>query len=299
MGTIGECRTSRRVLSILALSGLAAGMIGIVASTAGAVVPTCQVRNVNAALDYTDLQAAVNAANPGDTVRVRGVCFGNFSIDKDLTLVGRSTQTVKKATLDGGNVGIVVSVSSAVVSFKDLLITHGNASDAGGGISNDGGNVTLRGRAQVSGNTAFYNGGGIVNFHDSTLTLNGSAQVNGNTVTFPPQGLGGGIYSAGTLTLNGSAQVNHNAGAYGGGIYNDGTLTLNGSAQVNGNTVTYDGGGIYIGSGTVILHDSSRVNRNAASGVGGGIYVGGGGGTLSGATAGVNVKLNNPDDIAP
>ena len=223
MGVTRERRTSRRIRSILALSAVVAATVGAVGSPAGAAVPKCQVKNVSNAVGYSDLQAAIDAANLGNTIQVKGICLGDFTVDRDLSFVGKATKSTPKATLDGGGSGNVVKVDDNVtVSFKDLLITRGRAADAGGGIWNDGGSVTLRGSAQVDGNEAT-NVGGIFNF-EGTVNLNGSTQVNGNTAHYNA----GGIYNElGTVNLNGSAQVNRNvASGQGGGIFiDDGSST--------------------------------------------------------------------------
>ena len=50
--------------------------------------------------------------------------------------------------------------------------------------------------------------------------------------------------------------------------------------------------------GSVSLNGAVKVNRNTAGFGGGGIF-NDAGAFLSGATAGVNVRFNEPDDIAP
>ncbi|MGZ6546136.1 MAG: hypothetical protein ACXVEI_12570, partial [Actinomycetota bacterium] len=266
-----------------------------------------------------------------------GVCVGNFSIPgagaaSSLTLVGKGSP---KATLNGNASGSVVTVdSSETVTFKNLLITNGNAAN-GGGIENFG-TVNLTGTTQVNSNKAT-NGGGVYNF--GTLDLRGNAQVNNNSAEF-----GGGIFSFAIVldppvTLRGEAEVDNNTATLnGGGIACvQCTVIVTGSADVNGNAAGEDGGGIWAESvseaptlrtttdlaSSITLSRQSLVDGNTAGGNGGGVFNGsldaltmngaaqvngntassGGGvynlGTLAGATAGVNVASNNPDDIAP
>jgi hypothetical protein len=66
---------------------------------------------------------------------------------------------------------------------------------------------------------------------------------------------------------------------------------------VDGNTAGLDGGGIYNGSGTFTMGGKARVEGNSTTLEGGGIYDNHG--TLVGASAGVNVRSNTPDDIGP
>ena len=68
-----------------------------------------------------DLQAAIDAARPGDVVRVpAGVYQGNFVIDKPLALEG-----VGWPVIDGGNQGNVIEVNQAPdVTIRGLVISN-------------------------------------------------------------------------------------------------------------------------------------------------------------------------------
>src|SRR2546426_5821844 len=70
-----------RTLGIIATVGLVAGMFALMAPSAGAA--TCGVTNETTAATYTDLQAAINDALPGDTLQITDKCVGNFTVDKD------------------------------------------------------------------------------------------------------------------------------------------------------------------------------------------------------------------------
>lgn len=72
---------------------------------------------------------------------------------------------------------------------------------------------------------------------------------------------------------------------------------MSGKAQANGDTANYQGGGIYNTVGTLTMNDAAHVDGNTAGIEGGGIYHDSG--SLVGAVAGVNVRSNIPDDIAP
>jgi hypothetical protein len=246
MGAAQERRTSRRMLSIIATFGLAAGMLATTVSTAGAAA--CLAKDGIAS--SSNLQSIIDGASTGDTIVIKGVCIGNFSIPgagsaMSLTLVGKGTP---KATLDGDNAGSVVRVGSLeTVTFKNLLITNGNAVDGSGICS----------------------GGGI--FNDGTIDLKGATQVNGNSAV----NYGGGIYNNGTVELSGHAQVNDNSALYGGGFESlRGTnVMLSGEAQVDGNEA-YGAGGIDCEGCTLIVTGSAEVNGNAAVRSAGGIESG-------------------------
>lgn len=283
------------------------------AGSADAKPPSCQVvnvppkRTVYSSSTYENaLGTAISEASAGDTLQVKGICHGNFVIDKNLTLIGPASDN-QQATLDADTQGSVLTVEEGVtVAIKNVTVTRGVGSHPdyrgrlyGGGIFNSG-TLTLKNSA-VIGNTAsgptdgaYGAGAGIWNI--GTLTLSNSRVENNST-----RGPGGGIASLGTVTLNDST-INGNSanGIYnpnGGGIYNGGTLTLNGSSSVWGNSAAFYGGGID-NTGTVTLNDSSTVSGNTADGMGGGIYSYTSGGLVNCVPGlGGNVFGNAQDDI--
>jgi hypothetical protein len=273
-------------------------------SPAGAAPTKCLIVNIEGDTSYQTLQAGVDAATAGSTLTVKGTCFGTTTIDKDLTVTGKDNPRFGTASLDGGNLGSVVTVSlGAHVSITDLIITHGSA-DFGGGILNLGGSVTLNGSSSVTGNTARF-GGGILNRLGGRVTLNDGSSVAGNAATLidGSGGDGGGINNYGfnegsavilndsssvagnaaasngsgfnnnvgnTVTLNDNSTVVDNTGLHGGGIRNDGALTLNDGSTITGNSVSGLGGGI-LNIGTVTLQSSASVTGNTAL-LGAGIF---------------------------
>lgn len=252
-----------------------------VAAPAAAVHGT----EVNCNNNPNALQPAITAASPGDTLRVRGTCTGNFTIDKDLTLIG-----IRHAVLDGTQTGTTVTVTSgARVRLTNLTITNGRAID-GGGILNQFSTVTLD-HSVVRNNVATDEGGGIFNA-GGTVTLDHST-VSNNTAG----SLGGGIENfAGMVTLTHSTVCGNHA-TDGGGIESDtlGTLKLSDST-VEHNTATGQGGGIF-NFGTVTLIRSTVEDNTAGDGPGsgGGIYNAGGTVTLIHS----RVRHNHPDNCAP
>ena len=191
-----------------------------------------------------------------------------------------------QAVIDGASTGDTILITGTCV---------GNFVIPGGGSAT---NLTLVGqRRAVSSNTLDGNGTGSVLEVDTgtTVTLKNLRITNGSR----PQGAG--IYNDhGVVHVVGRTRVLGNtATGDGGGIFNSvGYIYLSGKAQVRGNTAsTGYGGGLYNNFGTITMSGKALVTGNTAGISGGGIY--NDGGTLVGATAGVNVKLNNPNDIAP
>jgi hypothetical protein len=233
------------------------------ASAAGVIAVDCST---------TNLQTAIGNASPGAKLAVTGTCFGSFTIDKDLSVLGQGT-----AVLDGQHaVTPLVILSGATVRVANLTITDGTASYPpphehcgfcvyGGGINNAG-TLTLDQSMVTDNNSEGGAAGGIFNGPGAVLTLNDTT-VSGNASLD-----GGGIVSDGTMTLEGSGVRDNNGGGggVGGGISSNSfsaVLTLK-DTTVSGNTAG-SGGGIN-NIGTMTLEDSG-VSDNTAIGVGGGI----------------------------
>lgn len=239
----------------------------LVSASPASAEPTveCRVRNVRTGVVTNDLQAAVQAANPGDRLKVRGTC-GAFTAAQDVTLVGPATLTWPACTdVECGPPGMLVWVeSTAKVVLRDLRITGGSSTWSGGAVHNYG-TLVLRGRTSITASLAEDGGGGVYN--EGRLVMADRSRVAGNSLLY---GSGGGILNLGTLVLTDHARVVDNTGfPEGGGIYNSGTLVLRGHSVVARNSAE-TGGGVY-NTGTMRLSGHSKVTRNTASGTGGGI----------------------------
>ena len=293
----------------------------LIASDVEAVEETCRVVNLTTGSGPgANLQRLINTANAADVLQVEGRCLGTFTIDRDLTIVGKATQELPTPTLDGDRVSTVLSILGAAdrvltVSLTDLTITHGAAEGGGGGIlswysavtldgssavtantaKKGGGILSRRGRltlsdsASVSGNYAIQSGGGIQSAAYRVLALNDSASVTGNVAGRR----GGGVFTHGTVSMSGTSLVGGNRANAGGGIDNfHGHVTLSDSSSVSGNTAQGHGGGIF-NDGVVTLNGTSTVRENTAISSGGGIYNNLGVVTLNGL---FTVTANVPDD---
>jgi hypothetical protein len=224
----------------------------------------------------------VDAAEPGDRLRVRGDRRGGVVVEVDLSVAGVGDG----AAISGrGRVRVLEVGEGATVKLANLSIRDG-AARSGGGIHNAG-ELTLS-RVIVKDNragprndcglvpdpTCDYRrrdgniGGGIVN--DGTMTLE-RTRVRGNEA-----GTGGGIVNTGSLTVIDST-ISRNVAALwsesgGGGILNDGRLriarsTIAGNATVSGEG--YAAGGGIFNSGRLLVTNST-ISRNLAYGQNGG-----------------------------
>ncbi len=79
--------------------------------------------------DHTTIQAAVDAANPGDTIYIwDGTYNENVVIDKNLTLIGNGSQTT---IVDGGDIIDVISITAAQCNISGLMIRQSGVEHCG------------------------------------------------------------------------------------------------------------------------------------------------------------------------
>jgi hypothetical protein len=249
--------------------GFLLGLLVVIAwaapASAGGVLVDCRRGD--------DLQAAIDAALPGDTLVASGTCVGNFLIDKDLTIRGR-------ATLDGDDSGTVVTVEpDARVVLEELVVTGGAGSGnpAVGGIHNFG-DLTLV-ESSVTGNSAVADGpgfqiatggihGGTFGPDDTKLTLiETDVSMNTADATSPQASLAiGAITTAGVLNVReGKIYGNvSNANASGGAFAGAGTtLGEPGSAITLKETKIYANESTGVSSGRTAVIGGLTTNGNA------------------------------------
>lgn len=230
--------------------------------------------------DHTTMQAALNAAQNGDTVRLLVTSphtEGDIVVEKSVTIegLGETTTILQAAASPGAASSRVFFVAAGVeVSIREMTIRHGDAgSNRGGGLYNEGGDVTLA-NVQVRDNEAG-NGGGIYSA-GGTITLHNS-EVSDNVA----DAKGGGVFNGGALVWRDSELLHNEANHQGGGLYNSGSATVyNGTLEFNGvgsDTVSFPsrGGGIY-NEGALAIVDS-LIGVNKVIGDQSGILPGGGG----------------------
>jgi predicted outer membrane repeat protein len=240
------------------------------------------------------VQQAVDAASPGDTVKIAGACTGvqaiggftqTVDVAKALTLQGGYTATnwtttypiTQPTTLDALSGGRVIS-ATAPLAVTALTLQHGAAADYGGGIRTNS-PLTLT-NVTVYSNTAQL-GGGVyaegASIYAASMVVTGS-QFLSNTAA---NGMGGGLMFFGHLTVAESRfDGNHAEWGRGGGIYATGPFTLTGVTFTN-NSVAQSGatgGAVYAGpgpaTGIIATMTNITVTGNSAFDGGGGIGLG-------------------------
>ena len=287
----------RMIRTVATLAAMAALIIPP-AVTASAAVPPCRVTNLTTKAVYTgtgaNLQTAIDAASSGVSLRINGTCVGTFNTDsKDLTLIGATSSAYpKRATLDGGLAGTVLTVTAGTVSVRNLRLMRGLDGGIAGGIITHG---TLR----LLGSTIVtLNRGAAAVANDGDLAMYGHSSISGNKTT-------GVTNSGGTFTMNDSSTIADNIvgkgpGGTGGGVFNTNlgtSFVMNDSSSITGNQAVYNGGGIANGA-DVTMNDASTISRNTAGVRGGGVW-NPGSGTLNGVVDGGNVFSNTPDNVYP
>lgn len=218
---------------------------------------------------FTNLQAAINAANSGDVLLLSGHFYGTFFIEQSLTLIGS-----KNTVLDGNNIVQVLNLSNgdAIINLENLTIQNGSSTN-GGGILNLG-TLTLN-HCKVINNTAIEQGGGIANFvtFDDTLTGPGNLIIIDSEISYNTavESSGGGIFSlGGTLTISNSKFKNNTTPVSGGGVDTESATTIT-NTLFKENTARY-GGAINIEPNliTAVL-DRIVCKENTATSLGGAI----------------------------
>jgi len=225
---------------------------------------------------YASIQAAVNAANAGDTIMLLDALHteGGIVVGTDLTIMGDQLNppVIQAATAPGIAVDRVLEIQpNADVVLQDLVIRHGHpVIDGGGGILNAGDLRLLRTEI-VSNDGNGGPGGGI--FSTGPLELEDSL-VSGNAADL----LGGGISCEGLCTLHmirstldGNVVRTTTSDEGGGGLHNLGSALLEGSlvtGNVSVGSFLDEGGGVFSPGGSLVLVDTDVTGNQAGSGGG-------------------------------
>ncbi len=248
---------------------------------------------------YSSIQAAVDAAHPGDTIKVAQGAYRDVhyipamgtsiftptqvvAVNKNLTIRGGYTTTdwntpdpqAHPTILDAEGLGRVLVISgTTTATIEGLRITGGNAFGLGGltGSEGIGGGIYLvNATAAISDNQIFGNkadfGGGLCLYYSD-------AQVSHNTVYSNTANHGDGLYldtSPATLIGNVIRNNGDNATGWGGGMY-----LANSNAALYDNIVINNTGGY--GGGINIQRSEAMLVRNTITGNsayrGGGVFL--------------------------
>ena len=255
---------------------------------------------------YTSLQAAIDAVEPGATIKVGQGIYTDVHdrdgvtqvacITKTLTILGgyspadwsASDSAAHPTTLNAGGQGRVIYVSGDVeVTLKGLRITGGDATGMPPGVvpGRGGGLYVYGATATISDCTVFSNtssratggyGGGLY-LEQSDVTLRGNG-ISENSAAYGYTGRGGGLYAYGCqLELAHNTIFSNTASAQGGG-----TCIVWSAAEMRGNAISGNattqsgsGGGLYLSYVDLALA-ANTISGNTAAWSGGGLMLEGG-----------------------
>ncbi len=253
---------------------------------------------------YTLIQAAVNAAVPGDAIRVaEGTYYESVTLTKSVTLeggwgadFGARDWTCYTTTIDARRAGPAIRIEGTVSpTIEGFVITGGDGTPGargGGGVQiyrpafQPGSAVLIRhniitGNLACRASTCAGDGGGVAVYNSAAILEHNAIIGNIAQLTTTNGGRGGGVYvgASALATLTGNL-IARNTAVYsvpwmtdgrGGGVYADeGRLVLQDNL-VEENSAFFGGG--------VFLHTSSgavtgnRIISNTAVRRGGGLYV--------------------------
>ena len=192
----------------------------------------------------SNLQAAIDAASSGDTIRVASGVYDNIEISKSLTLIGNG------AVIKGDERDACVNVLADEVSISGFVVRNGFY-----GISLD----TVK-NCRIYNNTVIYcaQPGIMLKFSNNNI-------VQGNNASF--NGLGGegwyGIY----LTNSNDNQIINNV-AYGNGAYGINLMPSCNNNTIEGNILQGNMYGLYMFTDcTRNLIESNTMTKNTNSGI--------------------------------
>ncbi len=241
---------------------------------------TWPVHNITKGIDYQTIQAAVDAANPGDVIQAdAGTYAEHVTINKDLTLSGAPGATIRKPS---GDVYYKLPDEGTTKSFRPIVLAYGGSITGGDGTSAATAytiqgtgtvNVTLSG-FDIDGTNA-WTGAISSNFADGILLRNVIGTVSSNTIhdmlPYLPS-------SANQFTLGIEVRGDNSAVTISGNTvteYGRSGILVAGNlgtpvATVTGNTVTAVYYGPYITNGIEINYRSTgTVSDNTVTGASG------------------------------
>ncbi len=251
----------------------------------------------NGPADFVTIQAAINAAQPGDLIEVRAGSYPeNLVLKCGVALRGAGPDVV---TVDGGQRGSVASITGCgdTTVLEGLRIFNG-LSEFGGGVLVQGGTPIIR-RNRIVGNRALDPTGVVQGYGGGLALLNSAAMAQENIIENNEADFGGGIEIAGgTPRVTGNEIRGNTAHFAGGGIDASvpaGQVTLIHGNRILSNSAAYGGGMEILGLGSAHI-TSNLISGNSATdpvgGYGGGVDVFYGDVRLIG-----NTLVNNVADI--
>ena len=179
----------------------------------------CDAVDLLVPAQHATIQGAIDAANPGDTLRVAaGTYTGGIDfLGKAITVTSDAGPLVTTIDAAGGPVAVLFdSSTTGPAALEGFTVTNGT----GAGIAGSGGGILVLGtgvtvtRNIIVGNTAVSGGGVFCGSSSGALFVN-------NIIANNNASIGGGIYSDSTLeiVMTQNTIVDNSASVEGGGVY--------------------------------------------------------------------------------
>lgn len=248
--------------------------------------------------DQPTIQAAISAAQPGDTVLVApGTYIENLDFQgKAITVTSSDGPSV--TIVDGGAAGPVVTFDTnegANSVLSGFTLQNGVPSQIFPVTGTQGGGVLILNASPTITNNVITGNHAICGI--GIESRGGSAVIRGNTITNNSQAGGtGGCGGGGIEVTNGSPQIIGNTitsnslpgGGFGGGINVSGASPIIRNNTISGNSVWNSGGGINLqaGGAPVVVQNIIVGNSTNAGGSGAGI-------SIQGPSSSAYVVVNN------
>lgn len=229
------------------------------------------VSNTNSQATHSSIQAAVHAAEAGDTLLVSpGTYTERVFLNKDLTIIGESASNtvVQAATEPGVPIGRVVTVSGGTCVLEELTIRHGFTRDTfgldGAGVYSASARATTLRRCVLTANIGWVGGGAAqCRLESCVITDNEAGSYGGGasdcvlvgcSVTENLASDGGGA-SGGVLT---GCAITGNEAMVGGGVAGRSVLR---NCTLTDNRAHMVGGGAYSSALTncIVYYNTSPV----------------------------------------
>jgi len=152
--------------------------------------------------NYPTIQAAINAASPGDTIQVSAGTYNeNVVVNKAVSLIGGNPSTT---IIDAKGTGTVVSVTTSNVVITNFTIKNSGSDWPNSGILIDGFSLCT-----ISNNII------VNNWYGIWLTDSSNNVLSGNTVTNNQYGVWMETSSNNTLSNNSLTLNQYNLGVWG------------------------------------------------------------------------------------
>ncbi|NTU70950.1 MAG: OmpA family protein [Coriobacteriia bacterium] len=242
----------------------ALGMLVVAALVLPAQALAVDIHVATSGGDYTDVQAAVDAASPGDRVMVAAGTFaGQVRMKDGVSLIGAGADvtTLTADGSDGATPTVYASAISSATTISGFTLTH-SAGDGSGMVALNGSDLTIS-ACTMTGNTAVDGAGLFAENSKPTIT---DCTFTGNT----SYNDGAGVYFWSADGVMTDSVVTSNRANDDGAIYiHDCSPTISDST-ITTNTAGYRAGGIFADNSDAQVSECD-VSGNHSDEYGGGL----------------------------